>query len=340
MASKRDLLKDLANRPRPANFSVSSETGPSLLERAQLSVDAVALRTAKSTQPANPEQIAASPQPPNLGLISELRLDVIHDNPYNARVVYDPVELQDLAASLAVTKKVDQPIKVVPHPTIAGHYVSVYGHRRRRASKMARLEFISAIVAAPMPYLDLYLTSDRENKHHSPQTFMDNAYAWKKLLVDGVIASQTDLATAASYSEAIVGKTLSILELPDSVLDVMKEHSRVFGLKHAYELYLLCKKVGEADTLALASRIVTEGLGVREVEKIRQDIAEPKYRKTKDLSRQYKFPATETMPHGVLKEWDTGKIVLEVKIVDPDERVALVEQIKGLIATSSTTRPK
>jgi len=334
MASKKEQLKDLANRPRPANLGANPAAGPSLVERAQLSVDAVATRTASSRHPAYPEQIAASPTPPhNSDVIVELRLDIIHDNPYNARVVYDPVELQELAASIAITKKVDQPIKVVPHPTIPGHYVSVYGHRRRRASKMARLDFISAIVVAPMPNLELYLTSDRENKHHSPQTFIDNAYAWRKLLADRVVPSQTDLATVTSVSEGFVGKTLSILELPATVLDLMKEHSRIFGLTHAYELYLLCKKVGEADTLALASRIIAEGLSSRQVEKIRQDIAEPKYRKTKDLSRQYKFPPTEAMPVGVLKEWDTGKIVLEVKIVDPEKRIALVEQIKGLIAT-------
>lgn len=77
---------------------------------------------------------------------TRIPLEMIHPSPSNPRKTFDPAALQELATSI-VEHGVVQPIKVRPHPTLNhGSYELVIGERRWRASKLAKVTDIPAIV--------------------------------------------------------------------------------------------------------------------------------------------------------------------------------------------------
>src|SRR5215208_1544834 len=71
-----------------------------------------------------------------------IRLDLIFANPNQPRRFFDPTALEELAASIRA-RGVLEPIVVRPKD---GRYEIVAGERRFRASKLAGLEEIPAVV--------------------------------------------------------------------------------------------------------------------------------------------------------------------------------------------------
>jgi ParB/RepB/Spo0J family partition protein len=73
--------------------------------------------------------------------IVKIPLSQLVESPFNPRKHYDEEKLKELAASLKVTQEV--PIKV---REVDGKYEIVFGHRRHRAAKLAKLEGLDAVV--------------------------------------------------------------------------------------------------------------------------------------------------------------------------------------------------
>ena len=279
--------------------------------------------------PAIGPNLAHADEQAEAGRVIRVPLNVIEDNPFNARAIYREEDLASLAASIA-TRGIEQPIKVVLHPTKPGRYISIYGHRRRMAAKLAGKHEIEAILDT-RTYTDaeFYLASDRENIHE-PQSFLDNALVWKKLLDQKVFASYSDLAENVGKSKAVVLKTVAVMGLPEPVIELMRENPDTFRLPHCYELSLLFKTTDVEKTLALAARIAKEQLTVPQVEKARNAIIEHKDRKRKEVSRQYKLIPSGPIKSGVIKDRDDGRVSLEVEIDDPAKRLEYVEKLKSL----------
>jgi ParB family transcriptional regulator, chromosome partitioning protein len=63
------------------------------------------------------------------------------------------------------------------------------------------------------------------------------------------------------------------------------------------------------------------------VEALRSQLEKGGQRKRKEVSRQYKI-SQGAVQIGVIKEWDSGKLSLEIKLPDPKERSALLDELK------------
>jgi len=64
----------------------------------------------------------------------------------------------------------------------------------------------------------------------------------------------------------------------------------------------------------------------------------PKHRKAREGARQYRI-GTGSSQIGTIKEWDSGKVMLEVKLDDPAKRAELVLDLRkrfGLADGDST----
>jgi ParB family chromosome partitioning protein len=85
--------------------------------------------------------------------------------------------------------------------------------------------------------------------------------------------------------------------------------------------------VQEPELVALVNRIVTEDLSTRQVAAIRAKLEDGHLRKRKETSRQYKIRRGGAQI-GSLKEWDSGKVTLEVVLPDPKDRTALVNALR------------
>jgi len=272
---------------------------------------------------------SAESAPEELGgrTLKRIPLIQLHDNPFNARRIYDPAVVQERAASIA-THGQKTPGLAAPDPARPGHYILIDGHYRKRALASAGKLEMECFVEDDLSDLDFYRLSFLLNEQRSDQSALDNAIAWRQLIDEGKVQKEEEICELTGMSAGTVNKTLALLKLPDSVLSVMRERPSAIGIAAGYELTLYHKTAGEERTRELAVRIMNDGLSSREVEAIRKHAQESKPRKVKEISRQYKIRTDNGQLLGTIKEWDSGRVMLDVQIADRNAREALVEALK------------
>lgn len=259
------------------------------------------------------------------GRIIKAPLDRVYDNPVNARHIYKPDVIKELAASIA-TRGQKVAANAVLHPDIPGAFMLIDGHYRKRGIAAAGLHTIDLVVDRFESDIELYRASWALNEERSAQSPLDNAFAWRGLLNRGLVRNESHIAELLGVSLATVNKTLSLLSLPTKAVEKMSEHPERFGIFIGYELSMAAKSVGEEDLLSFIGRIVDEELSSREVAAFRAKLESGRERKRKETSRQYKIQ-NSGQQIGLLKEWDSGKVAFEVVLDDPKARAALVTEL-------------
>ena len=189
--------------------------------------------------------------------IQEINLSEIRSNPYQPRKTFNQEALQELAESIKAYG-VFQPIIV--KKSIKG-YDLVAGERRVKASRLAGLETIPAIVKdfsdEMMREIALLENLQRENL-----TAIELAWAYKGI-IDSLHITQDELASKIGKSRSSVTNTLGLLRLPNSVQNMILDGELSMG--HAREL----SKLEDNDKiLEYAKNIVDNNLSVREVENL------------------------------------------------------------------------
>src|SRR6204780_1354814 len=190
--------------------------------------------------------------------LEEVPVDAIAPNPRQPRQIFDQDALAELAASLTPVGLL-QP--VVGRRTRAGGYELIMGERRWRASQVAGLEVIPAIVRETADD-DLLRNALIENLHREQLNPLEEAAAYQQLL-DDFSATHEELARKVGRSRPHISNTLRLLHLPPAVQK--RVAAGVLSAGHARAL------LGVDDPAAqeqLAHRIVAEGLSVRAVEEI------------------------------------------------------------------------
>jgi ParB family chromosome partitioning protein len=173
----------------------------------------------------------------------------------------------------------------------------------------------------------MYRISFLMNEERNGQTTLDNALGWDKLLREGVVAEADGIAELTGISKSNVAKTLALLKLPAAAIDKIQEKPAKFGIAVGYELVQCAKVLNEQALLALMDRVVAEDISSRALESLRHKLTNDSPRKKKEVSRQYKI-YTAGQQVGFIKEWDSGKVTLEVNLPDLIDREALVASLK------------
>lgn len=252
-------------------------------------------------------------------------LALVDDNPFNARCVYKPSRITELAASISAHGQ-EQPGVAAKR---GGRFVLAAGHYRKKALLAVGKSTIDLLVYPEMSDQELYAHSYRENGEREAQTSLDNAMAWKNLLDQKVFADATAISVATGISLPNVTKTLRALDLSPQVLDVVKEEPDAFPLSVLYELVLFEKDAGTSNAIDMAVRVRSGEASRRDIEEARKHAGEDKKpRKLKEVSRQYKI-LRGGKSVGQLKDWDSGKVSFEVLLEDPKERAALVDELRA-----------
>ena len=249
----------------------------------------------------------------------EVPLDLIDDNPYNARQIYQPEKVAELAV-----KRDDR-------------YILIAAHYRKKAAKQAGLHSLKLMVYENVSDQDLYLLSYKENAEHNAQTPLDNAYAWKRVLDQGVYQSEVELAEAIGMSKANVNKTLSIMKLDSIVLDVVAQHPEAYGLSLLYELHLLQQVAGSVLAADMALRVVEQGIGRKEVAAARERIeatGTPSGRRRRnETSRLYR------LQNGQVREWDSGRVLVDMKFDNEESKRAFMEEVMRFKVSEEISQP-
>jgi ParB family chromosome partitioning protein len=194
----------------------------------------------------------------------EIPIARIRPNPRQPRQKVGQVELETLAASITA-HGVLQPILVIE--TIDG-YQLVAGERRLRASQLAGLDRIPAIIrqVADRDQLELALVENLQREDLGP---LEEARAFRSL-VDDFGMSQDEIATRVGRARSTVANTLRLLELDERVQAALTEGSISEG--HARALGGL-----PSDQQArVVSTTIEQALSVRQTEELVRRLREPR----------------------------------------------------------------
>lgn len=210
--------------------------------------------------------------------IVEINLSELRANPYQPRKNFDEEALNELASSIK-EHGVFQPIIV--KKSIKGYEI-IAGERRFRASKLAGLETIPAIVKdfsdEEMMQIALLENLQRENL-----TSIEEAKAYKSI-IESMNITQDELAKKVGKSRSHVTNILGLLKLPASVQDMVLYNKLSMG--HARVLSKLDDPKIVED---LAQRVITEDLSVRKLESIVYDNEEKEVKTKKNTNNEYKY---------------------------------------------------
>lgn len=189
--------------------------------------------------------------------VIDVRLEELRPNPHQPRKVFKDSALQELSESIK-QHGVFQPIII--KKSIKGYEI-IAGERRVRASKMAGLTTIPAIVRnfsdEQMMEIALLENLQRENLNA-----VEEAEAYKKM-IENLTLTQDELAKKVGKSRSHITNMLGLLRLPKVVQEMIEESKISMG--HAR---VLSKLEDENKIIEIANRIVSNNLPVREVERL------------------------------------------------------------------------
>lgn len=189
--------------------------------------------------------------------IVELNLNELRPNPYQPRKIFDEEALNELADSIR-EHGVFQPIIV--KKSIKGYDI-IAGERRFRASKLAGLEKIPAIIRdftdEQMMEIALLENIQRENLN-----VIEEAIAYKSM-IEHLNLTQDELSKRVGKSRSHVTNILGLLRLPGEVQQMVSDGRITMGHARA-----LSKLESNEEIIKLANRIVDDNLVVRDIENI------------------------------------------------------------------------
>ncbi|HCW0005880.1 TPA: ParB/RepB/Spo0J family partition protein [Staphylococcus aureus] len=256
--------------------------------------------------------------------IKQIDISDIKPNPYQPRKTFDENHLNDLADSIK-QYGILQPI--VLRKTVQGYYI-VVGERRFRASKIAGLKYVSAIIK-DLTDEDMMELAVIENLQREDLNAIEEAESYQRLMTDLKITQQ-EVAKRLSKSRPYIANMLRLLHLPKKIADMVKDGR----LTSAHGRTLLAIK-DEQQMLRLAKRVVKEKWSVRylenhvnelknvssksETDKV--DITKPKFIKQQErqLREQYGAKVDISIKKSV------GKISFEFEA--QDDFVRIIKQL-------------
>jgi len=208
--------------------------------------------------------------------ILHLPVDKIAPNPYQPRRMFDRAQLEDLAQSIR-EYGVMQPVTV---RCINGtSYELVAGERRLRASRLAALEEIPAVVVN-ISDQDSAVLALIENLQRQSLNYIEEAEGFTNLMTDYGF-TQEQLAQKLGKNQSTIANKLRILRLPRHVQNALLENS--LTERHARALLRLETEEMQLEAIA---RIVKGGLTVQRTE----ELVETMLRREQETKRQTRRP--------------------------------------------------
>ena len=299
-ASMPSITLNEAAHPADMFFGATSPVDPSAdANQGSVSRETAAVKKNEDAKNNEPELL-----PVQGGYLVELRLSDVGPNLHQPRTIFDEDDLRELADSIKEVG-VLQPIVVRKRPLaqieaarkenaasndeshnmfdgrMDSMYELIMGERRWRASQIAGLKTIPAIVKTTADD-DMLRDALLENLHRVALNPLEEAAAYQQM-IDDFGLTQAQLSKSVSKSRPQIANTLRLLNLPATVQK--KVASGLLSAGHARALLGL---PAEADMEQLATRIIAEGLSVRSTEEIvsmkAAESDQPKKAKTNKLN--------------------------------------------------------
>lgn len=268
----------------------------------------------------------------NTPAVKFLDTAAIVGNPTQPRQEFKESEIVELAESIRALGVI-QPILVRPSKEPGAQtYEIVAGERRWRASKLAGLKQVPAIVQdlSDRETLEIALVENIQRSNLNP---VEEAKAYQRLM-DEFSLSQEELAQRVGKDRASVSNFVRILKLPPLVLEYLREGKLSMG--HAKAILTIKEPNAQ---LSLAKKVLNEHLSVRALEAIVSRVVVldgpqgQKQKKGSGKDNLNPFPeVVDRMRNSLgtkvsVKHHNSGRGKIEIEYFSEQELDRLVEQI-------------
>ena len=231
--------------------------------------------TAPRASEADAAGVAASEGQPQVmkedGALKELPVDLVQRGKYQPRRDIDPESLQELADSIKV-QGVMQPIVV--RPISDRKYEIIAGERRWRATQLAGLDVIPAVVrdVSDQAAIAMALIENIQREDLNP---IEEAMSLQRLQQEFELTQQ-EVANAVGKSRSTVANLLRLMTLQEEVRRLVEHGDLEMG--HARALLAL----DGAEQSHAARSVVGKGLSVRQTEALVRNVLAQKDRPAPD----------------------------------------------------------
>ena len=212
---------------------------------------------------------------PELPEVQHLRIDAIVPNRYQPRQSFPPQELAELTASLKQNGLL-QPILVRRKGD--GIYEIISGERRWRAAKEAGQETIQAVIRNCGDEESVVLALI-ENIQRADLNPMEMAKTYHRMMNEFGLTQDT-IAQRVDCERSSVANIVRLINLPLEIQQLIETNQISMG--HAKVILGLHE---QNEQLRVAKLVISNGLSVRETEKLVESASVAKKRGTKELQR-------------------------------------------------------
>lgn len=195
----------------------------------------------------------------NQSLVEAIALEKIIAGIYQPRVNFNETELEELADSIK-ENGVIQPI-LLRKTGDEDNYEIIAGERRFRASQIAGLKTIPAIVKKINNHEALEIALI-ENIQRANLSLIEEARGYKKLIVEFTY-TQDQIAKKLGKSRSHITNLLRLLSLPEKVQNLLDKS--LISMGHARAI------INSNNPWKLAEKIISQSLSVRNVEDLVRD---------------------------------------------------------------------
>ncbi len=213
--------------------------------------------------PVEPSAPSRPPASPVTDGFASIPIDSIDPNPVQPRRTFHPDRLEELAQSIRANGII-QPLVL---RQFGDRYQLVAGERRWRASKLAGLDFVPAIVQE-IPENRLLEITLIENIQREDLNPIETAMAYAELMTQLAMNIET-MGRHTGKDRTTITNLLRLLQLPDDLQQLVAE--RRLSASHAR--CLLSLPTAEMQR-KVAEKTVAQGLSVREVERWTQKLTQ------------------------------------------------------------------
>ncbi len=281
-----------------------------------------------------------------VGRVYRVPIALIDPNTYGARVYYRAVDVDRISMSFTESTTGEGKQKVAANGWVKpdGRIELDDGGTRLRAARSSGLEYLEVkIEPPPKDPREQFKRSKSLNEDRSSQTALDLAVMFRKLLDDGVYASQDELAAdmtdskGAPLTKSTVSMYLRVERIPDRLRRLMVEHEQTTHFTIAYEIsalftaddYSSKRDHYEAIAEEVIREVQSKNLGKQQViDLVRSKLQGPKSR-TRPESTKVKVGDKQ----GTIKVFESrGQVDFTIKGLDGKTLKELVDGIQKICA--------
>ena len=217
-----------------------------------------------------PSLISDDSNPENYRMIP---IELIEPGPWQPRKDFDKSELESLAISIK-NQGVIQPVIIKEKKDIKNEYYLIAGERRWRASQIAKIHQIPAIIRNDLKEEKVAELSLIENIQRSELNSLEEAEGYQ-ILTEKYNYTQEEISKAVGKSRSYIANISRLLSL--------SELAKNYLLQKKLSVGQLRPLIGQEDCDNLLEMIYKKNLNVRQVEKL---VKEKKKKNSKPFEKQ------------------------------------------------------